>query len=404
MPNNTKIYLTNIDNIRKAVTVFLILFNCSIALAQKSSYHLDTVLYFEEIPIKYNSISRIVSTKSSEDLFYMAYINENQFYLYTYNYSKKELKKNNFKLKSNHPSETKPYDFVVNGNYVYILLDKVVHCLSKEKMKEVSSFYCGNAEYLFTSGQHIITGFYYNYHPASSPYKAGLRKFNLQGIQEDSIFLNIPFPEYCHYLPRNLITFNGEKYVLPSFNGMSFFFIDKGFERIDTLIFPVEKYDNKWVYPSVSLSESIAKNIDDLSLYWGLLDNSNSKKISRIEHVEFIDSNNLLVRWFSHDSQVRYSNRYLMNIKNISGIWHPQEKDTYIETPLPFDTKLNIYEGGMPLLSNNYLTRYSEKLIYQMKIDIQYIESLPYKDYFEKKKEMEKILEPIVSLWIFKYE
>lgn len=402
LKNNS--HLSIINNRRKIITIFLLLFKCSVAFSQNSSFHLDSVLYFDEIPVSYNEVSRIVSSKSSGDNFYMAFVLDNHFHLYTYNHSKKDLKKDNFKLNNKHSLGTRPYDFIVTDNYVYILLDKTVHCLSKAKMKEVCSFYCGRAEYLFLSQENIIVGFYYNYHPDDSPYKAGLRKFNLQGIQKDSFFLNIPFPEYTHYLPRNLISYNGETFVFPTFNGLSFLFIDKDFKSVDTLILPVEKYDSSWVFPSLSLSKSIAENMDDLSLYWGLLDNANSNKVSRIEFIEFIDSNNLLVRWYSHDPKKGYSNRYSMNLTSISGSWHPQEPDSHIETPIPFNTSLNIYAGGMPLLSQNYLTRYSTNFIYQMKIDIPYIESLSYKEYYQNKREKEKTLEPIISLWVFKYD
>ncbi len=404
MLHNINIYLSFTNVRRKIITIFFLIYHCSVVYSQNSSFHLDSVLYFDEIPVTYSEVSRIVSSKSYGDIFYIAFIRDNNFHLYTYNHSKKLLKKDNFKLNSKLAIGMKPYDFVVTDNDVYVLLDKKIHCLSKAKMKEVYSFYCGRAEYLFLSQEHIIAGFYYNYHPDDSPYKAGLRKFNLQGIQEDSVFLDLPFPEYTHYLPRNLISYNGKKFVFPSFWGLNFLFVDKDFRHIDTLFLAVDKYDSTWVFPSQALSKSIAENMDNLSLYWGLLDNANSSKVSRIEFVEFTDSNNLLVRWFSPNPKRGYSDRFSMNLKNIAGSWKPQEAVSYLETPIPFNTSLNIYAGGMPLLSHNFLTSYSPKHIYQIKIDIPYVESLTYKEYYQRRMEKEKVLDPIISLWVFKYD
>jgi len=388
---------------RKIFTVFLLLTNCCIGFSQHSSFHLDSVLNFKEIPITFNTAVRVVSIKSENDKLFMAFIKGNRFYLYSYDHTKKELVKTNFKLKNKHSIGTTPHDFVVAENYVYILLDKNVHCLSKAKMKEVNSFYCGGAEYLFLSQQNLIAGFYYNYHPADNPFKAGLRKFDLQGNQTDSIFLDVPFPEYTHYLPRNLITFNGEKYVFPLFDGLNFLFIDRNFKNVDTVNLLIEKFDSNWVFPSTSLSQSIANNRKDLSLYWELLDRANLKKISRIEYVKFIDSNTLFVRWYSYDSIIGFSKRYSMILVKNSTSWFPVEANSYLETPLPFNTSLSVYSGGMPLLSQSNLTTYTKHFIYQIKIDIPYIENLSYKEYYKKKKEKEKTLEPVISIWVFKY-
>jgi hypothetical protein len=57
----------------------------------------------------------------------------------------------------------------------------------------------------------------------------------------------------------------------------------------------------------------------------------------------------------------------------------------------------------MPLLSQSNLTTYTKHFIYQIKIDIPYIENLSYKEYYKKKKEKEKTLEPVISIWVFKY-
>jgi len=61
-------------------------------------------------------------------------------------------------------------------------------------MKEIYSFACERAHYLFLSQQCLVTGFYYNFHPNSSLHKAEHRKFNLKGKPIASIFLDVPFP------------------------------------------------------------------------------------------------------------------------------------------------------------------------------------------------------------------
>lgn len=394
----------NLNKIGKIIIVFLFLFMCKVVYSQNTTFHLDSVLYFEEIPVTFSNVSRVVSAKADDDKIYTAYVRGNQFVMYNYNYSEKELSISTFKLTHKHSTGTRPYDFVVTDKFVYVLLNKEVHCLSRAKKKVVYSFYCGRAEYLFLSGQHLITGFYYNYHPKDSKHKAGLRKFDLEGNKVDSIFLDVPFPEYTHYLPRNLISFNGDQFVFPFFDGLNLLFVDNEFKNIHSVKIPIEKFDSNWVSPSISLSESVAKNIDDLSLYWRLLDNSNSKKISRIEYVEFLDSATLLVRWYSYDPQTKYTNRFVVYLVKDTDSWKAEENSSFKETPLPFNTNLNVYNGGMPLLSQNYFTTYSKDYIYQVKIDIPYIESVSYKEYYQRKKEKEKKLEPVISLWIFKYD
>ncbi|MCC6720638.1 MAG: hypothetical protein IT243_00420 [Bacteroidia bacterium] len=191
--------------------------------------------------------------------------------------------------------------------------------------------------------------------------------------------------------------------MFPLFNGLNFIFVDRNFKKIDTVNLHIEKYDSNWVLPSISLSQSIANNRNDLSLYWELLDRANFSKISRIEYVKFIDSNTLFVRWYSHDSIIGFSNRYSMILVKNSTSWFPVDDNSYLETPIPFNTSLSVYSGGMPLLSQSNLTTYTKHFIYQVKIDIPYIENLSYKEYYNKKKEKEKTLEPVISIWVFRY-
>lgn len=257
---------------------------------------------------------------------------------------------------------------------------------------------------MFLANNQLITGFYYNYHPNDFSHKAGLKKFNFNGNLTDSIFLDIPYPEYTHYLPRKLITFNGEKFVFPLFTGLDFLFISKDFQALDTIHVSHDILNFEWTVPSKNLSELIAKNIGDLSLYWKLLDNSNSRKISRIEFVEFLDYNNLLARFYNHDTASKYNLRYTVNLKKNANSWELSEPIARIETPLPFNTELNVFSGGMPLLSQNHLISYTKEFIYQVKIDIPFIKNSSYKEYYLEKKEMEKRHEPVVALWIFKYE
>lgn len=376
----------------------------STAFSQNSEYHLDSILNFSDIPITSNSISRNVCIKSIDDKIFISHIKKNRFYLYEYSHQTKKLVQADFKLKDNYSISTRPIDFIIDDDTIYLLLNRSIHYLSRTKKKEVFSVNCGEAEYLFKSKNQLITGFYYNYHPADYPHKAGLKKFNLKGNIIDSLFIDIPFPEYTHYLPRKLITYNNHKFVFPLFSGLDFLFVDNDFRTIDTLSISNEILNFEWITPSIKLSDLVAKNIDDLSMCWKLLDQSNSKKISRIEFVEFTDSNNLLVRFYNHDTSSKYNLRYILNLKKDENRWKLSRPFALVETPLPFNTDLNIFSGGMPLLSQNHLISYTKDFIYQVKIDIPFIKNSSYKEYYTEKKEMEKLHEPIVALWIFKYE
>ncbi len=103
-------------------------------------------------------------------------------------------------------------------------------------------------------------------------------------------------------MPGKLITFNGDKFVFPLFDGLNFLFVDNDFKTIDALKLATEKFDSNWVLPSKSWIEAVAKNMSDFNLYWGLLTKSNSSKIAKIEYVAFIDSTNLFVRWYYYDT------------------------------------------------------------------------------------------------------
>lgn len=374
------------------------------AYSQNSEYRLDSILNFKDIPITSSGISRNVGIKSSDDKILISFVRENRFFLYEYNHITKKLMKSDFKLKNKYPISTRPVDFIVDEDTIYLLLNRKICYLSRVKKKEIFSINCGEAEYLFLANNQLITGFYYNYHPNDFSHKAGLKKFNFNGNLTDSIFLDIPYPEYTHYLPRKLITFNGEKFVFPLFTGLDFLFISKDFQTLDTIHVSHDILNFEWTVPSKNLSELIAKNIGDLSLYWKLLDNSNSRKISRIEFVEFLDSNNLLARFYNHDTASKYNLRYTVNLKKNANSWELSEPIARIETPLPFNTELNVFSGGMPLLSQNHLISYTKEFIYQVKIDIPFIKNSSYKEYYLEKKEMEKRHEPVVALWIFKYE
>jgi hypothetical protein len=390
---------------RKTLIVFLLLLVGEYGFAQKNTFHLDSVLNFQEIPITFGNVTRDVFIKAENDKVFIAFIKGDMFHLYEYIHKSRTLIKEKYKLQKSLKGVTAPEDLVETDDFLYTLIQNRIICISKSKKKEFCSFSCGRSEYLFLSDYYLITGFYYNYHPNDSRHKAGLRKFDFSGNQIDSIFLNVPFPEYTHYLPKKLISYSGKSFVFPTFDGLNFIFIDSNFRDIDTLQIPTFDYDKNWVLPSKSLSESINRNVSgDLSLFWGLLDNSNYRSISRIEHAQFIDSNKLFIRWYSHDSTKKFSNRYTIRLSKKSDIWQVVDSTGQIETPLPFNTELNIYSGGMPLLSHNGLTVYSSEFIYQLKIDIPYIEDLPYKEYYKKKTEKEKSLEPVISLWIFQYD
>ena len=183
----------------------------------------------------------------------------------------------------------------------------------------------------------------------------------------------------------------------------SIFFLNNDFKTIDALKLATEKFDSNWVLPSKSLSEAVAKNMSDFNLYWGLLTKSNSSKIARIEYVAFIDSTNLFVRWYNYDTINKFMKRFTMNLIKSDDSWIAVQANTQAETPLHFNTNLNIFAVGMPLLSDIHLTAYTENFIYQVRIDIPYIENLSYRKYFLKKME-KKTLDPVISLWVFKYD
>ncbi len=390
---------------KKAILAFFFLLSFQISLSQNSTFHLDTVINLKNIPITFSDPSQVVSTKYIGDIVYISYIKGNKFIQYEYNKNTKKIRINTFKLKNKFSINTVPKDFVIQDNLLYVLIERRIYCLSRIKLKEIYSFkIVGNAEYIFISNEQLITGFYYNYHPLSSPHKAGLRKFDLKGKLLDSIFINVPFPEYTHYLPRELITFNDKKFVFPLFNGLNFILVDINFKDIDTLSLSINEFDSNWVLPSISLSKSIEEHRDDLSLYWSILDNSNYHKISRIEYVKFLDSNKLFIRWYSYDSTYKYCKRYTLLLLKEGNNWSHSKTGVNIETKIPFNTNLKLFEGGMPLLSQNCPTLYSNSNIYQIKIDIPYIENITYKDYYNKKNEMVKKLDPVFSLWIFKYD
>ena len=382
----------------------LLLVNIFHSFAQ-SPYIFEKGWELEEVPLLNSSVNFMIYTHVENDVAYYSQFSKKgkELTVWSLDLNTSKKKTEVFKLNSAIPAinGVHPSSLVIYRDTLVFTSDRTMYFLDRKTKKEVNrTSLSSSREYLYQEYGFLYTANYYNYHPKQKIHPVTITKFSSDGRLLDSISFTVPFAEYTHYAPKKFMSFKNGTFVLPLFDGFRLLKIDKNLKQIDTIDLTLE-IDSNWIIPSIELHHSIMNNRDNLNWYWNLLDQENTKRIHRIDYVEFIDQDEILVRWFKYDSLI-YMQRYFISIIKLEPT--PIVIKTFDEKPSPFDILLPFSEGGLPIYSFMGRAIFVKNGLYVFSIDIPYFGTpdITYSEYYAEKKEKEKKMEPVLILKKFK--
>lgn len=390
--------------IRVAISATLLLVNIFHSFPQ-SPYIFEKGWELEEVPLLNSSVHFMLHTHAENEVAYYSQFSKKGKELTVWSLDLNTSKKMTevFKLNSAIPTinGVHPSSLVIYRDTLVFTSDRTMYFLDRKTKKEVNrTSLSSSREYLYQEDGFLYTANYYNYHPKQEIQPVIITKFSSNGRLLDSISFTVPFAEYTHYAPKKFMSFKNGTFILPLFDGFRLLKIDKNLKQIDTIDLTLE-IDSNWVIPSIELHHSIMKNRDTLNWYWNLLDQENTKRIHRIDYVEFIGKDEILVRWFKYDSLI-YMQRYFISIIKLEPT--PIVIKTFDEKPSPFDISIPFSEGGLPIYSFTGRAIFVKNGLYVFSIDIPYFGNpdITYSEYYAEKKEKEKKMEPVLILKKFK--
>lgn len=382
----------------------LLLVNIFHSFAQ-SPYIFEKGWELEEVPLLNSSVHFMLHTHVENEVAYYSQFSKKgkELTVWSLDLNTSKKKTEVFKLNSAIPTinGVHPSSLVIYRDTLVFTSYRTMYFLDRKTKKEVNrTSLSSSREYLYQEDGFLYTANYYNYQPKDWKYPVTITKFSSDGRLLDSISFTVPFAEYTHYAPKKFMSFKNGTFILPLFDGFRLLKIDKNLKQIDTIDLTLE-IDSNWVIPSIELHHSIMKNRDNLNWYWNLLDQENTKRIHRIDYVEFIDQDEILVRWFKYDSLI-YMQRYFISIIKLEPT--PIVIKTFDEKPSPFDISLPFSEGGLPIYSFMGRAIFVKNGLYVFSIDIPYFGNpdITYSEYYAEKKEKEKKMEPVLILKKFK--
>lgn len=171
----------------------------------------------------------------------------------------------------------------------------------------------------------------------------------------DSLVLKTDFLEYTYYLPANFISFSKHYIAYPLLGTYKVYILDNKLALVDS----IQREMPDWVSPSTELHQSIQNNLKNINPYFTLLDEECFHHIHRIEYIDWLDSQTLLVRWYKYDSLLKHRLRYVDIWQKDSGLFHLLSSSP--ETTFPLNINGSIKEIGLP---------------YWLKISIPYMSNL----------------------------
>lgn len=382
----------------------LLLVNIFQSFAQ-SPYIFEKGWELEEVPILNSSVNFMLHTHVENEVAYYSQFSKKgkELTVWSLDLNTSKKKTEVFKLNSAIPTinGVHPSSLVIYRDTLVFTSDRTMYFLDRKTKKEVNrTSLSSSREYLYQEDGFLYTANYYNYHPKQEIQPVIITKFSSNGRLLDSISFTVPFAEYTYYAPKKFMSFKNGTFILPLFDGFRLLKIDKNLKQIDTIDLTLE-IDSNWVIPSIELHHSIMKNRDTLNWYWNLLDQENTKRIHRIDYVEFIGKDEILVRWFKYDSLI-YMQRYFISIIKLEPT--PIVIKTFDEKPSPFDISIPFSEGGLPIYSFTGRAIFVKNGLYVFSIDIPYFGNpdITYSEYYAEKKEKEKKMEPVLILKKFK--
>lgn len=397
----------NINRYTLNILVYIYFFSnpilsfCQRTNSFSNDYKLDTIHYVSDLNAV-KRVSSVIKMNLTENTINLLYKQNNNLILETIDLTSQIRKKRKLKNKLLNKIN-------INANSTFTFLkdtlivaseDKLIgYILSKKSIifqKPIKSI-----EYSKLINGVVLYGRYYNHNPITGIAPTCLYRYNVCTKKTDSVVLKTDFLEYSFYLPANFLTFNDKFTAYPLFGSYKLYLLNHNLETIDS----IQRELNDWISPSIELHNSISKNPMDLNLYFPLLDKESFEHIHRIEFIEWLDTNQLLVRWYKYDTLLKHRVRYI-------DIWTKELKSTFkltstkIETHYPLMIDSSLFEYGFPIMSENYYTQYKSNYIVQIKSELELNpnEFKTYREYLVKRKEYGIKKEPIISIWVFKYK
>ena len=376
---------------------FFFMLNMWGQFSQHQKYTLDTILYMKDLKVG-RRVNDYASYNVNDSQYSCLYKHKKKLCLETYHFktrkrtskviADKEVNTLSLGYHFSFASANDTCVFISDTTLVgYILSKNMVFMKRKIKSIEYSGF----------SDHVIYYGRFYNHIPDKIA-PACIYRYNIQTGQLDSVILKHDFMEYTHYLPAKFIAFGKNELIYPDFGSYKVYIQNNDFTSLDSVTRDIPD----WISPSRDLNLSIAKNPNDIFMYFPLLDKECFEHMDRIEHLEFIDTNSFLVRWYRYDTT-------LQQRKRIIDIWIKKEgkytvAKSYYETIFPLPMDHFMLTNGIPLRSDEHYTHYTKDYIIQLKSDaaLDTRTCKTYREYLEKRETYGKTDDPVVSFWVFK--
>lgn len=386
--------------IKRTVAMSFFLFFINRPSNAQNVAFLDTVISIPKAAINESSPHWLVSAKQWGDTLRYVYQSKKYIHFITLcpNGSKYFHQENKIKLKRIGNKDIYVRSFDYRGNKLYLLTFLKIIEVDLSNGEILKTINCNRVENIFLYKKYIFGIAYYNRHRSSCPYKVALFKYHLQNSNcIDSLYLDLPFLEYTHFAPNELIDFNGEEFVFARFDCLGFTRVSTDLKNIKTDSFAMPN----WVRPSKKLSDKILEKANTSPLLWKLLDEENNGRISRLDYINYLNDSSMILRWLALPKDWKYSTRKLGIAKRREGRWYMDS--TFWEIPLKIQMEAPVSKVGFPLMSGNYATTYTENRIYQFKIHLPYEfnEKTSYRDYLRDTQKLQAE-EAGLQLWVFK--
>jgi len=365
------------------------------------SYKLDTVFNINNLKAG-RRVEGVLKGYQNENLFWLIYKSDRKFTIECIDINRKTVKKFKVKNKVFNQLQLSSYSsLTIQSDTVFLCNNNRILGYKISNRKLFFDWKCKSIEYSFYKNGSIFLGRYYRHPSVSQIEPACLYKMDIRTLKIDSIKLKTDFLEYSYYLPARFISFNSNSDIAYTFFGSyKVMILNKNLMIIDS----IDIYKDDWVSPSSDLHKILENPQSDINLYFPLLDKECFEKISRIELVNWIDTNRLLIRWYKYDTSLKFRIRFIDVLERRQSSFKIISSN--IETKYPILLDSLISKNGIPLFSENYYTFYHNEKIVQVRSDVNVNPNnyKTYREYLKARNEYAKNHDPNVSIWIFKLD
>lgn len=387
------------QEVMKKLLLSIVTLLFSVQLCSAQSYaKLDTVIYAENIPFNVkmplNSKSSVFSKVIDNHLF-VAYIHKGKLQFEDYDLSTDNLSRKSYEIKLSRKNNV-PYIFDFHVDYesgeAFVLTtnDRMLK-LSLTDGKLVYSMKVSRFNYVFADKDFLYLGRYYNYKNIQN--QGLIAKYSKDGDLLDSIAFNIPFPEFTQCNQNKLMTFNGQTFAVPLFDGYNILLIDKDFKTLNTFTLNKEN----WVAPSHEKKEIVS---NDNNISFTLLEEVNNS-VSRISGIDFLDNNNLLVRYFQNEDSERDS---YIDILSFDKGNLKLKKGSILEYPNKIQSDVHLKETHVLLDIDSDYNYYSKGIIQiRAELPVEINSTTTYMEYQDSLQEKSKTENPSWGIWFFSF-